>query len=187
MINYKARFAGKGKLMKKQKSTYFRKFVKNNFNMKHIILSSLCLIILNSCTQEKPSQSKPDADDGWISLLNDDLSGWNQTGALEAEMTGNVLSLTATGDQQTGMLTTQDNHFDNFHLKLDIQSSDIQSSIFFRLNDQLESASELPGYTISIDANPDQLDPIGTIQSVARSTIPENFDAKQWNTLEVTA
>lgn len=155
--------------------------------MKQVFFYCTVFILLCSCDQNKPAQHVSAGNaDGWISLLEDNLSAWSESESLKAEVVDGVLSLTASGRQPTAMLITHES-FDNFHLKLDIQSSDIQSSLFFRLNDQSLSASERPGYTISIDANPDQLNPIGTIHNVARSTIPDNFDAKQWNTLEVTA
>lgn len=155
--------------------------------MKQVLFCCSILIFFSSCDQNKPKQDASVGNaDGWISLLDDDLSAWDEMGSSKAKMNDGVLSLTGSEDQSTAMLTTNDN-YDNFHLKMEVQSSDIQSSIFFRLNSKLNTTAKQEGYAISIDANLDQLNPMGTIYSVARSTLPENFDAMQWNTLEVTA
>ena len=151
--------------------------------MKQVLFCCTVFILLCSCDQKGTSTNE----DGWIYLLNDDLSGWNQTGALEAEMIDDVLSLTATGDQQTGMLTTQKNHYDNFHLILEFKSLDIQTGILIRFNDQLKTVPQKAGYLISLDHNPDQQNSTGSIVNVARATVPENINAENWNTLEVKA
>lgn len=155
--------------------------------MKRVLFCCTVFIILGSCDQNKPKQDASAGNaDGWISLLDDNLSAWDEIGSSKAKMDDGVVSLTGSEDQSTAMLTTNDN-YDNFHLKMEVQSSDIQSSIFFRLNNKLNTAAKQTGYAISIDANLDQLNPTGTIYNIARSTPPDNFDAKKWNTLEVTA
>jgi len=155
--------------------------------MKRVLFCCTVFIILGSCDQNKPKQDASAGNaDGWISLLDDNLSAWDEIGSSKAKMDDGVVSLTGSEDQSTAMLTTNDN-YDNFHLKMEVQSSDIQSSIFFRLNNKLNATAKQTGYAISIDANLDQLNPTGTIYNIARSTPPDNFDAKKWNTLEVTA
>ncbi len=155
--------------------------------MKQVLFCCSVFIFFSSCDQNKPKQDASEGNaDGWISLLDDNLSAWDEMGFSKAKMDDGVLSLTGSEDQSTAMLTTNEN-YDNFHLKMEVQSSDTQSSIIFRLNSKLNTIAEQAGYTISIDANLDQLNPTGTIYSIARSTLPDNFDAKQWNTLEVTA
>ena len=155
--------------------------------MKRVLFCCTVFIILGSCDQNKPKQDASAGNaDGWISLLDDNLSAWDEIGSSKAKMDDGVVSLTGSEDQSTAMLTTNDN-YDNFHLKMEVQSSDIQSSIFFRLNNKLNTTAKQTGYAISIDANLDQLNPTGTIYNIARSTPPDNFDAKKWNTLEVTA
>ena len=158
----------------------------NNFDMKKFILASFSLIILYSCTQEKPHQSDLDSEDGWISLLDDELSMWDEKGSLSAELVDGTLSLTGSENHSASIFTTNENYY-NFHLKMDVQSSDTQSSVLFRLNDKLKITPERAGYSISIDANLDELNPTGTIFSIARSTVPQDFNATKWNSLEITA
>jgi len=155
--------------------------------MNRILLYCTAIVFLGSCDQKSTNQdASSGAVDGWVTLIDDDLSQWDKNSSLQAEVVNGTLSLTGMGDHPTAMLTTTKT-YDNFHMKMEVQSSDTQSSIFIRLNDELSTDDQRAGYSISIDANLDQLNPMGTIYSVARSTIPEGFDSKQWNSLEVTA
>jgi hypothetical protein len=154
--------------------------------MRYTYLGLLTLSILYSCSQDHESQQTTSAQDGRISLLDEGLDAWTYRGQLNASMDNDILSLSGSEDHPTAMLVSKEK-FDNFNLKFDIKTSDIQSYILFRFNDKLKATPDRAGYMLSTDANPDQQNPIGTVINVSRSTIPEGFDATQWNTIEIEA
>ena len=153
--------------------------------MKYLI-GLLGLLLIGSCTQEQTSKKLTADEDGWIHLLDEQLSGWEEMGTPVVNMNEGILSLTASESGTSSMLVTNQD-FINFHLSFDIKSPDIQSFVLFRFNDKLRSTPDKAGYQLSTDADPNQLYPIGTIVDVARATIPDDFDASVWNTIEIEA
>jgi len=125
-------------------------------------------------------------EDGWLILIDDQLTAWNTVGEPAVAVNENILSLTQSAASPTAMLVTHET-FENFHLTFDVQTSDLQSFVLFRFNDGVKSTPERAGYMLSTDPDPNQLNPVGTILNVARSTIPEDYDPTQWNTIEVEA
>jgi hypothetical protein len=150
------------------------------------LLGLLGLIIICSCSQESTNQEPVTDEDGWIHLLDESLSAWEMIGTPQTHWENGVLSVSSSESGSTSLLVSK-MKFDNFHLSFDIQTSDVQSLILFRFNDKLKSTPDRAGYLVSTDANPDQQNPFGSIVEVARSTIPENFDASTWNTVDIEA
>ena len=155
--------------------------------MKQIFLSLAVFVVICSCGQQKqPQDDVPSADNGWLSLLNNDLAGWVTIGPVEANLTEGTLTLTASEDSSSAMFITEQS-YDNFQLEFEFQSSENQSGIAFRFNDKLKTTTEQAGYLLSTNINPLQQNPVGTIIGTARSTVLESTDTQGWNSIRLEA
>lgn len=154
--------------------------------MKLHILYILILCTIFSCSQQEEAREPEVAEDGWIYLLNDDLTEWSEVGIIESNMTNGVLTLSAVDNQQNALLVTKA-EFDNFKLEFDFISQEPETGVLFRFNDLIRTVPQNAGYQVSTDFNPDQQNPAGTIISTARATVLEEIDVEDWNTMTVEA
>ena len=146
----------------------------------------MAFFIIQGCKQNEQSSETIMTDDGWIRLLDEDLTQWDQVGEINAEVLDGTLALSAKNDNTTAKLITLE-EYDNFHLSMEVKSPDYKSFILFRFNDKLRSVESKAGYVSFLETSEDMRYPSGTILDVARSTIPENYQSDEWNTVEVEA
>jgi len=151
----------------------------------HIVFTLLTFYFI-SCTPKETTQEVTITEDGWHVLINDDLTEWSLVGTVETTVNEGELTLSALENQPNAMLVSKA-EYDNFELEFDFKTNEAELGVLFRFNDQVRTIPQQAGYMVSMDFNPSQLNPAGTILSVARATIPQDVNSEDWNTIRVEA
>lgn len=154
--------------------------------MKRFPAAILFISFFFSCNQANTTGELIVDEEGWIWLINNNLSEWTKIGSFEAIVRDSILTLSTEDENQNAMLITND-EYDNFQLEFDFRSDASETGVVFRLDDRLRTVPEGAGYAVSTDFNPDQQHPAGSIISTARATVLEDVQSEQWNTMNIEA
>ncbi len=150
------------------------------------LIFTFCLLVVFSCTKQADTEEPiPDAE-GWISLIDEDLSLWTNRGEPGANVSDGILSLTASADDQGSLLISNKN-YENLRLEFEFLADQPGPGVVFRFNDMISTVVQNAGYMVSTDFNPDQQNPTGTIIMFARATVLEDVKPDQWNQMVIEA
>ena len=147
----------------------------------------LLLILVGIACNTKTATDEPPVIGEWHNLLQDaNLGDWEKMGDFEAKLEDNVLQLGAKEEDQNGWLLTK-HDFSNFQLEFEFLPKSTARSIVFRYDNRLRTLPEVAGYKVSLDADFNQQNSLGTIVNTARGDLLKDFKADEWHKMTIDA
>lgn len=153
--------------------------------MKYFLPLLVLVLIVNSCNKPGNPPITPTVNE-WQGLIDNELSHWTLPDNTTYSLEDQILYLEANSDGRDNWLFTEE-EYSNFEFETEFLLGTDPGSILVRHHDRPSAAVQESGYVVSLDFDPNQENPIGTILGTARSTIPEGINAEDWNKIAVLA
>lgn len=122
----------------------------------------------------------------WKSLTSDDaIYNWQLSHNFDAQLNGNSISASAYSGTATALYPEV---LQNFRLKMDfLLNKGGNATLAFRIPEQHTKMPTVYGYGVSLDADYNQQNTLGSIIGIARAKTIDSLDLNTWNTLEIIA
>ena len=154
--------------------------------MKNYLYFLVVLLTLNSCSNPTNEPSTTSTLNEWQDLITSDLSPWVVTDDFQYSVEGEILYLETKSENENNWLLTKE-EYSNFEFETEFLSTNQPGGILVRYHDRPNAAAEESGYVVSLDHDPNQTNPIGTILGTARSTVLEDTESEDWNKITIQA
>jgi len=161
--------------------------ISNNSSPQNAFVLLLFLLLIGACQPKETGL--PEAKDLTFNPLfnGEDLTGWTISGDASVHIDSGVIHFANGSSGERGFLLT-DKTYKNFHLKFDFLCPPMNNSgLVIRHQVLDENTGIYNGYEVNLYNVEDTQNPTGSVMNLSRSFLPEGFDPKAWNSLELVA